>query len=150
MATSDRHITRRTFAGVGTLSLVLLLATALYCWADGEIDVAIDVAPNVLNQQNQGEVVTVHTDLAYSSVVGATVSLNGVEIAWWKMDNQGNFVAKFTMAEIKALADVAGGLEIGAYNTLTLAGFVVKDGVQVPFVGTDQILVINNVPAGKK
>ena len=60
-----------------------------------EIPIQIDVAPNVLNIQSQGAIVTVHTDIAYSAVDGASVYLNGVAIQWWKADARGNFVAKF-------------------------------------------------------
>jgi hypothetical protein len=102
----------------------------------------IDVAPNVLNLQNQGEVVTVHTDLPFSSVVGSSVSINGVEIAWWKSDNQGNFVAKFVIEEIKDLP-----LNIGEYNTLTLTGVTINND---SFEGTAEIRVIDVIPAGKK
>lgn len=126
---------------VGGLFLAVLLTATVCCWAD-TMEIDIDVAPNVLNLQNQGEVVTVHTDLAYSLVIGASVSINDVEIAWWKSDNQGNFVAKFNIEEIKDLP-----LEIDAYNTLTLTG-VTTGGVA--FSGAQDIRVINVIPAGKK
>ena len=102
-------------------------------------DVEIDVAPNVLNIQSQSVVVTVHTDIAYSLVVGSSVFLNGVAISHWKADAQGNFVAKFSSDEIKSLD----GLKIGDYNTLVLNGFT-RDGDA--FVGTQEIKVINVVP----
>jgi hypothetical protein len=104
-------------------------------------EIGITVAPNVLNIGSQGYVVTVHTDIAYSTVNAHTVYLNGVQIKSWKADDQGNFVAKFWMSEIKALEE----LRIGDYNVLTLTGFT-YDLVQ--FIGTDDILVIDNVPSG--
>lgn len=106
------------------------------------LDIAIDVSPNVINIQSQSTVVTVHTDIAFSLVAGATVTLNEVEIAWWKYDDRGNFVAKFDSDEIKAL-----DLVIGSYNRLTLIG-VTTDGEY--FTGSQDIMVINNLPAGKK
>jgi len=102
-------------------------------------EISIDVAPSTLNIQSQGEVVTVHTSIAYSSVVGGTVTLNDLPISWWKADNQGNFVAKFLMSEIKALAE-AGGLEVPGQNELTLVG-VTTDGAE--FTGSQTITVIN-------
>ena len=63
--------------------------------------IMIDVSPNVINIQSQSTVVTVHTDIAFSLVVGASVYLNGVAIDWWKSDDRGNFVAKFDSDEIK-------------------------------------------------
>ena len=106
-----------------------------------EIQIQIDVAPNVLNIQSQGEIVTVHTDIAYSAVVGATVFLNGVPIQWWKADARGNFVAKFVMDEIKTLD----GLKIDGYNTLLLIGYT-TDGD--PFIGQQEIKVIDIIPRG--
>ena len=130
-------------------SLVLgcVLAVTL-CWLlypaaalSAEIPIQIDVAPNVLNIQSEGAIVTVHTDLAYSAVDGASVYLNGVAIQWWKADARGNFVAKFVMDEIKTL----GGLLIDGYNVLVLNGFT-TDGD--PFIGMQEIKVIDIIPRG--
>ena len=104
-------------------------------------DIEIDVSPNVLNIQSQSTVVTVHTDVAYSIVVGASVFLNGVAIDWWKADDRGNFVAKFVSDEIKKLD----GLIIGDYNILTLTGFTTGGEA---FIGTQDIKVIDIEPAG--
>ena len=106
-------------------------------------DIEIDVSPNVLNIQSNSTIVTVHTDIAYSLVVGASVFLNGVAINWWKSDDRGNFVAKFVSDEIKTLD----GLIIGDYNTLTLNGFTTGGEA---FIGTQDIMVIDNVPSGRK
>jgi hypothetical protein len=109
-------------------------------------EITIQVSPNTLNIQSLGEVVTVHTSIAFSSVDGGTVTLNDIEISWWKADNQGNFVAKFLMSEVKALAD-AGALQVPGENTLTLVGST-KDGAV--FTGTQTITVINVKPTGRK
>ena len=77
------------------------------------------MSPNVLNIQSESTIVTVHTDIAYNLLVGASVLLNGVAIDWWKSDDRGNFVAKFESDEIKTLD----GLIIGDYNTLVLIGY---------------------------
>ena len=116
MVAQGRRNKRRIGGVVRAVSLTILLTAAVCCWANN-FTIAIDVAPNVLNIENQGEVVTVHTDLPYNSVVSASVCLNDVEIAWSKIDNCGNFVAKFVMEDIKDLP-----LAIGDYNTLTLTG----------------------------
>ena len=128
------------------LALVCCMALALVffqapakCYG---FDIEIDVSPNVLNIQSQSTVVTVHTDIAYSSVVGATVFLNGVAIDWWKSDDRGNFVAKFMSDEIKTLE----GLIIGDYNTLVLNGYTTGGEA---FIGEQDIMVIDNIPAGK-
>jgi hypothetical protein len=104
-------------------------------------DIEIDVSPNVLNIQSESTVVTVHTDIAYSLVVGASVFLNGVAIDWWKSDDRGNFVAKFESDEIKTLD----GLIIGDYNTLVLNEFTTGGEA---FIGNQDIKVIDIEPAG--
>lgn len=122
---------------------VLLLAGLLLSPAISySEDIEIDVAPNVLNIQSSGTVVTVHTDIAYWTVVGSTVLLNDVEIQSWKADNRGNFVAKFSMDAIKALD----GLIIGEYNEFTMVG-VDTDGDA--FSGTQEIRIIDVLPAGR-
>lgn len=105
--------------------------------------VEIQISPNVLNLQNNGIVVTIHTDIPFSQVSASKVSLNGLEIESWKADNQGFFVAKFNMDEVKELEN----LEIDDYNTLTLEGYKVSGDT---FIGSSEILVINNIPKGKK
>jgi hypothetical protein len=104
-------------------------------------EIEIDISPNVLNLQSNGEVVTVHTDIAYGDVYAYSVYLNGVWIQSWKSDLQGNFVAKFSMDTIKALE----GLVIGEYNLFSFSG-VTSEGES--FVGEQEILVLDNEPAG--
>lgn len=125
------------------LIIVMLIGMLIPFIGFAQETIEIQVSPNVLNLQNNGEVVTIHTDIPYSQVSASTVRLNGLEIESWKADNQGFFVAKFNMDEVKELED----LEIGGYNTLSLEGQKVSDDT---FIGSDEILVINNVPKGKK
>ena len=126
------------------LSLILIQAPAL-CLGDEIIDIDIDVAPNVLNIQSQGEVVTVHTDIAYWEVAGSTVLLNDVEIKSWKADNRGYFVAKFFMESIKGLLVDE---EIGDNYTLNLTLYGYRtDGVA--FSGEQEIKVIDVIPQGQ-
>ena len=135
MKNSDMFKTSVTF-----LAICLLMALPVISKAQEVIE--IQVSPSVLNLQNKGEVVTVHTEIAYSLVVAETVKMNGIEISSWKADDRGNFVAKFLMEEIVGLP-----LEIGDYNDLTLDGLK-TDGTT--FTGTDQVMVINVIPKGKK
>jgi len=100
------------------------------------MQITIEVAPNVLNIQSEGQVVTVHTNLAYSYVVASSVLLNGVKIDSWKADDRGNFVAKFAMSAIKNLP-----LNIGQLNTLRLDG-TTTDGKA--FWGSKAITVVSN------
>jgi len=120
----------------------LLLPVAVCADDPVTFEIEIEVAPKVLNIESQGEVVTVHTNISYSLVDGATVLLNSVPIDWWKADAQGNFVAKFVMEEIKNLP----GLVIGGDNLLTLIG-ITFDKEQ--FIGTQSIKVVKIEPKGK-
>jgi hypothetical protein len=124
------------------ISIIVTALVLLFCASYGfAFEIAIDVAPNVLNIQSESVVVTVHTDIAYGLVVGSSVFLNGVAIDHWKSDNQGNFVAKFLSSEIKTLD----GLIIGGYNTLVLTGF---DTYGEAFIGSQDIMVIDIIPRG--
>lgn len=116
--------------------LALFSFMTINCYA---FDITIDVSPNVLNLQNNGQVVTVHTDIDYDLVQVSTVYLNDVAIDSWKSDLNGNFVAKFVMDEIKDL-----DLNIDEYNTLTLDGYTTEDE---SFLGSQDVLVINNLPS---
>ncbi|MCD4681453.1 MAG: hypothetical protein K8S00_13795 [Bacteroidales bacterium] len=103
--------------------------------------IEIQVSPNILNLQSNGVVVTIHTNIPYAEVGAQSVTLNEVVIQSWKADNRGFFVAKFNMDDIKNI-----NLNIGEYNTLTLEGDKVSGGT---FTGSEDVLVINNLPKGK-
>lgn len=110
--------------------------------ASHALEATIEVAPNTINIGSQGNAVTVHTDIAYSLVDVYTVFLNGLPIRSWKADNQGNFVAKFSLDEVKGLD----GLVLGGLNTLQIVGLTTYGE---PFVGEDDVTVIDVVPAGR-
>ena len=99
-----------------------------------EITIDITVSPNVINIASQSTVVTVHTDIAYGLVVGATVKLNDVAIDWWKSDDRGNFVAKFKAADVKGI------VRPGETATLTLTGGTIYGDT---FTGTDSVKVVS-------
>jgi hypothetical protein len=122
--------------------LAVTLGLFVFPAATLALDIQIDVAPNVLNIQSESVVVTVHTDIAYSTVVGSTVFLNGVEINYWKSDARGNFVAKFLSDEIKTVD----GLIIDDYNTLVLTGYTAGSEA---FIGEQEIKVIDVMPQGR-
>ena len=130
--------------GIAVIGYVLLAVGLLLNPASSySFETDIRVAPNVLNIQSEGTVVTVHTDINYSAVEASTVSLNGIEISSWKADSRGNFVAKFMMEEVKALED----LDIGEYNTLTIEGNTCGGE---EFVGVLDIIVIDVAAQGRK
>lgn len=137
---------RRTrFLNLGLVcSIALSIAFLQSPSLSNAFEISIEVAPQTLNLQSQGEVVTVHTNISFSSVEGGSVSMNGIPIDWWKADNQGNFVAKFLMTEVKGLAD-SGDLVVPGENELTLVGYT-KDGAE--FTGSQTITVIDVLPTG--
>jgi hypothetical protein len=118
-----------------TSILLLMLHIILPFAGFTQTVIDIQVAPNVLNLKNNGQVVTVHTDLSFGSVSASSVTLNGVAIDYWKADNQGNFVAKFLIEEIKILP-----LNIGELNTLVLEGTKTNGE---SFIGSYDVMVIN-------
>jgi hypothetical protein len=65
-----------------------------------------------------------------------------VDINSWKADNRGNFVAKFSMDDIKILD----GLKIDGYNTLILLG---RTNGGDAFSGAQDIKVIDVIPQGQ-
>ncbi len=131
--------TAHAFRIVLPLVLVALIGPNI-CFAE---EIAIDVAPNILNIQSDGQVVTVHTDIAYYAVDVSTVYLNGIAISSWKADNRGNFVAKFLMEEVKTLD----GLIIDDYNLLQIVGLA---GGDEPFWGEQEILVIDKGSSARR
>lgn len=133
---------KRSLQWIGFCMIAVCVALLQAPAQSEAFEISIEVAPNVLNLQNSGEVVTVHTSIAFSSVTGGSVSLNGLPIDWWKADNQGNFVAKFVMDEVKALM---ANLVVPGENELTLVGYT-TDGAE--FTGTEFITVINVMPSG--
>ena len=134
---SSENSKRILFSVIGfmMLSLATFSVVPTECHA---FEITIDVSPNVLNLQSNGQVVTVHTDIAYGVVQASTVYMNNVAISTWKSDLRGNFVAKFVMNEIKGLP-----LEIDDYNTLMLVGITTSNE---SFFGSQVILVIDNGP----
>ncbi|HPO15115.1 MAG TPA: hypothetical protein PLI09_16855 [Candidatus Hydrogenedentes bacterium] len=98
-----------------------------------QVETEITIAPQTLVlSSNSTAWVTVHTDLPYGSVASASVTLDGIPIAWSKADARGYFVAKFQMAAVK-------GIAAPPSVELTLAG-TLKDGQT--FSGTDAVPVL--------
>ncbi len=116
------------------LSMVFVQAPTK-CYGD---ELIIQVAPSTLNIQSSGTWVAVHTDIPYSIVLGTSVELNGIPIAWSKADDQGYFVAKFAMSDVKDLY-TQGGLALGE-NLVTLYVLTIDEQ---EFVGTTTITVID-------
>ena len=131
-------------------AVTLFLACFLAVAPSYGLDIIIDVTPNTLNLQSEGELVTVHTNLAYEEVEGASVELNGVPIAFWKADNRGFFVAKFPMDLMKDIIfpddDNVFLLTLeGTINLLDADGNIILED----FSCTEEIWIVDNDPVGK-
>lgn len=125
---------KKLLVSVAALCLVggVFVGDALSEGANGDVEIInIKISPNTLVMRSPGTWVTVHADIPYSVVVGATVELNGIPAGLTKADDCGNLVAKFTQTEVKAIVAAPSA-------TLTLTGTTVNG---VDFAGTDTISV---------
>ncbi len=96
-----------------------------------DLEITIKVTPRVLVLDSEGTLVTVHTDIAYYAVDTASLTLNGIPIAWTKADARGNLVAKFNQDDVKDIvAPPSVALELSGTTT---------DGTS--FSGTDTIVI---------
>jgi len=127
---------KRFLSCVAASLLVLgLLAAPVLCQADEPTIIDIVVSPSTINLDSQGVWVTVHADIPYSWVEGASVTLDGVPVNFTKADDCGDLVAKFTVESIRALfPNIDEPVEVN----LTLCG----DSLYGPFSGTDTVRVI--------
>lgn len=121
---------------VSAMALMLFVAP-VSCEAQS-LNIGIVVSPSTLNIGSQGEYVTVHADIDYGLVIGATVTLNGIEVSFTKADNQGDFVAKFSIDQVKDIVEPGTAV-------LTLSGYT-SDGSS--FSGTSTVRVVDI--SGKK
>ena len=107
----------------------LLVLGAITAFAFGN-SVDIAVSPNTIVLSSQGEFVTVHAEIPYSTVDRSSVELNGIPARLVKPDSRGDLVAKF---DFEKIADVI----TPPSATLTLTGLA-DDGY---FSGTETVTV---------
>ena len=141
---------RRTEKSIFKLVGLIALPIIVFCLmptACQALEITIDVSPNILNIQSNSTVLTVHTNIDFHLVNAPTVSIylgadatDPVPISWWKEDDRGNFVAKFSMNDIKA--------ELGPddYNQLTTFRMTGETTSGEEFYGEQEILVASNGP----
>jgi hypothetical protein len=96
-----------------------------------DIEIAAKVSPNTIVLKSEGTLISVHTDIAYSAVDTASLTLNGIPVAWTKADDRGQLVAKFNQSDVKEIVAPPSA-------TLELSGYT-KSGES--FSGTDTIAV---------
>jgi hypothetical protein len=111
------------------VSALIGLISMTACAADLEIE--IKVTPSALVIDSEGTLVTVHTNIAYSAVDTASLTLNGIPIAWTKSDARGQLVAKFNQSDVKAI--------VAPPSVFLVLSGLTKDGTS--FSGSDTIVV---------
>jgi len=119
--------------GCSSESLVAPVAaeTSFARAASSSMTVDIAVAPSTIIIKDEGEWVTVHAVIAYSSVDAETVLLDGITAVSTFADARGELVAKFDHAEICAIV-------APPQATLTLTGLTTGGE---PFEGIDTVRV---------
>ena len=120
---------KRFLVSMLAVSAVLVLLSMNAFAAD--IEITTKVSPNTIVLASQGTLVTIHTNIAYSSVDTASLTLNGIPVAWTKADDRGQLVAKFNQSDVKNIvAPPSAELELSGYP---------KSGES--FSGSDTIVV---------
>ncbi len=106
----------------------LIQMPALYA----EEEISIKASPNIIQAfaASKGDWVTVHTDIPYSSVAVASVTMNGLDVDFTESDSCGDLVAKISLTKLLERVLVPGR------NELHLEGLT-RDKVE--FFGTDTI-----------
>ena len=140
---------RRTSAG---LLLIVIAVISIGVAAEGSSEpmtIHIDVAPNTLNLESNGNGVTVHTNITYNKDICDTVTLEVegtyVPISSCYSDDCGDLVVK---VDREVVVDAIEDLDANLIKaTFTLNGSAAATGL---FTGTDIIDVINVSQSGSK
>jgi len=139
---------RRTSAGILLIVIAMLFIGVVAEGSSELMEIHIDVAPKTLNLESNGNGVTVHTNIAYSSVDCNTVTMKveGVEIYECSCysDYCGDLVVKVDREDV---VYAIGYPDVSPTNaTFTLSGSTAT-GL---FTGTDTIDVIDVAQSGSK
>lgn len=121
---------RRIVAPIAAVLAMVVLAAAA---RGDDLTVPIVISPSTINLQAAGTWVTVHAEIDYCDVVGASVTLEGIPVKATFADNRGDLVAKFLVGDVR-------GIVTPGTAELTLCG-TTRDGGT--FAGTDMVKVIN-------
>ncbi len=110
-----------------------LFAREALCGARTEDPLGVAVSPQTfILSKDQGGAVTVHTDIPYSSVIAASMCLNGIAVSSCHVDSLGHIVGEFNEEAVKAIVTEP-------ETVLTLTG-TYKTGET--FAGSDTVRVI--------
>ena len=118
---------------VAAVVLMVVVCTGLVMAnkaSDGEGD-CITISPKTLVLGSVDTIVTVHSNIPYSSVNTVSLTLNGIPATFSKADACGDLVVKFGQADVKGIVEPGDA-------TLTLFGAFKDDS---PFEASDTITV---------
>jgi hypothetical protein len=115
--------------GAGLFSALLI--AVLVGVAHSEVVIGIKVSPHIIAMRSNAEWITVHTTLRYSLAETSTIALNEIPVVSAFADDRGNLVAKFRMADVRAIVAPPSA-------TLTLTGMT-RDSE--PFTGSETVEV---------
>jgi len=110
-----------------------LMGVAVCGPTSGEDGLTVQISPGTIAPNSKGVYVTAHANIAYSSVVPASVELNGLSASVVKADSVGDLVAKFRLNAVKAIVSAP-------QAELTLTG-VTKAGIE--FAASDTVRVLD-------
>ena len=122
---------RRIVAPVAAVLAMIFLAAAA---RGADLTVPIVISPSTINLQAAGTWVTVHAEIDYSDVVGASVTLDGVPVKVTFADSRGDLVAKFVVGAVRDI------VRADTTPVLTLSGETRDGGT---FSGSDEVRVID-------
>lgn len=129
---------RKALLSICVFVLTLGLLAGPLLSETSDVTTPIMISPNTINLDSEGVWVTVHAEIPYSIVLGASVTLDGIPVEVTKADARGELVAKFCVDDVRDIVE-PGTVE------LTLVGLT-ETGEE--FTGTDTIKVIK--VSGKK
>jgi len=124
-------------------SILIFLLSNVALADDNTINMV--VSPNVLNIESNGGSISVHTDIAYSGVEGASLEVNGTTIVNIETfaDNCGNLVVKCSIGTVKSIVVGPDGIVVGKEE----AEFILKANYNGSmYSGSDTITVIQVIP----
>ena len=108
-------------------SIVLLLVGSVVglAWANKACETDDDswnimISPSTVVLSSPSDVITVHSNIPYRTVVATSVAVNGIDVPFTKSDSCGDLVAKI------GVADLAEFLQPGQSATLTLSGVLIN------------------------
>jgi len=139
---------RRTSAGILLIVIAMLSIGVAAEYSSDPMIIHIDVAPNILNLESNGNGVTVHTNISFDSVDCSTVTLgvegSDINIRSCYPDLCGDLVVKVDRE------DVVEAIE-NRDASLTKATFTLSGNTDaISFTGTDTIDEIDVAQSGSK